>query len=176
MDFFKTLNQLGKLLDKGLLTQAEFDVQKKALLLPDVLRIEGRRQIEYVLLGFFLGRFGVHNFYVERYIKGIFQMLLFVVGAGLCFSIWDAIQLQITPNIGAILLLAFVADLSILYDIFFVNKDAKKKPFIPAKLAKNIAGVLFFIKIFFWFLVIYFLKALQAPLPFKPGQIASILL
>lgn len=94
MDFFKTLNQLGKLLDKGFLTQAEFDVPKKALWLPDpdVLRIERRRQIEYVLLGFFLGRFGVHNFYADYIKKGVIQVLMFSSG---CFLIIPTIMVGV---------------------------------------------------------------------------------
>lgn len=66
MDFFKTLNQLGKLLDKGLLTQAEFDVQKKVLLTNQVQLTTSRdskSQLVYILLGLFVGFLGAHNFY-----------------------------------------------------------------------------------------------------------------
>ena len=80
MSDIENLQKLVELKDRGLITAEEFENRKKALLsnsLPQVNNQQAdspKSRIVYALLGFFLGFFGAHNFYLGRKKQGFFQI------------------------------------------------------------------------------------------------------
>lgn len=80
MSDIENLQKLVELKDRGLITAEEFENSKKALLsnsLPQVNNQQAdspKSRIVYALLGFFLGFFGAHNFYLGRKKQGFFQI------------------------------------------------------------------------------------------------------
>ena len=86
MDALTELNKLYELKEKGILTEEEYNEQKKRILAnpndfeknpsPITSSPEKSRNI-YILIAFFLGCFGVHNFYIGRTTRGILQLILF---------------------------------------------------------------------------------------------------
>ncbi len=94
-DLEKELEALNDLKEKGLLTQAEFGVQKKVLLTNQVQLTASRdskSQLVYILLGLFVGFLGVHNFYAGYTKKGVIQLLMFFPG---CFLIIPTIMVGV---------------------------------------------------------------------------------
>lgn len=86
MDALTELNKLYELKEKGILTEEEYNEQKKRILAnpndfeqnpsPVTTSPEKSRNI-YILIAFFLGCFGIHNFYIGRITRGILQLILF---------------------------------------------------------------------------------------------------
>ena len=99
-----------------------------------------KSQLIYVLLALFLGAFGVHNFYAERWGRGLIQLLITLL----------------TGFVGAV-----ISSLWALINIFTIETDGYDRPFEMNPLAKYICGILGIIKYFgeivFWtFLLIGF--------------------
>ena len=75
------LKNLSDLKVKGLITDEEFKQQKDALLNQNLKKVpaangEQKSRLVYILLGAFLGYFGIHNFYAGYIGKGIAQLLI----------------------------------------------------------------------------------------------------
>ncbi|MBP5534072.1 MAG: NINE protein [Alphaproteobacteria bacterium] len=73
------LEKLAELKKKGIISDAEFTQQKDAILKSNSNQVasgEQKERIVYILLGFFLGGFGVHNFYAGYTGKGVAQLLI----------------------------------------------------------------------------------------------------
>ena len=99
-----------------------------------------KSQLIYVLLALFLGAFGVHNFYAERWGRGLIQLLITLL----------------TGFVGAI-----ISSLWAIINIFTIETDANDRPFNMNPVAKYICGILGIFKylgeIIFWtFLAIGF--------------------
>ena len=92
-----------------------------------------KSQLIYVVLALFLGAFGVHNFYAERWGRGLIQLLI-----TLC-----------TGFVGSV-----ISSLWALVNIFSIETDGNNRPFEMNPVAKYICGILGIIKylgeIVFW--------------------------
>lgn len=106
MDALTELNKLYELKEKGILTEEEYNEQKKRILAnpndfeqnpsPVTASPEKSRNI-YILIAFFLGCFGIHNFYIGRITRGILQLILcllfFLVVPLVILWIWIVIDM-----------------------------------------------------------------------------------
>ncbi len=106
MDALTELNKLYELKEKGILTEEEYNEQKKRILAnpndfeqnpsPVTASPEKSRNI-YILIAFFLGCFGIHNFYIGRKTRGILQLILcllfFLVVPLVILWIWIVIDM-----------------------------------------------------------------------------------
>lgn len=100
-----------------------------------------KSQLIYVILALFFGAFGLHNFYANRWGRGLIQLLL-TIGTGF---------------VGAV-----ISSLWSVINIFTIETDGDGKSFelnIPAKYICGILGIFKYLgEIIFWtFLVIGFL-------------------
>ena len=107
-----------------------------------------KSQLLYVVLALFFGAFGVHNFYANRWGRGLIQLLL-TVGTGL---------------VGAV-----ISSLWSIVNIFSIETDGDGRPFdlnIPAKYICGILGIIkYFGEIIFWsFLMLSFLTGSRVPM------------
>ena len=102
------LEKLAELKKKGIISDEEFVQQKGAILKAGAnpqVNGEQKERIVYILLGIFLGGFGIHNFYAGYTGKGVAQLLITL------FLFWLVIPL----------LAVFVW---VLIEIITVTKDA----------------------------------------------------
>lgn len=111
------LEKLHQLKEKGIISETEFAQQKSKL-----LQQSGKKnQLAYCLLAFFLGIFGVHNFYAGRWKRGLTQLLITLLTffVGVIFThLWAIIN------------------------IFTIHTDAKGNEFEPCKTGKYVCGIL----------------------------------
>ena len=115
MDDFADFEKLEELRRQGKLSTEEFAEQKQ-ILFRRAMRQSGehtkpKNGIIYILLAWFLGTLGLHNFYAGYYWRGIFQLALTLVA-------W---MFMFVP-------LLFVA-IWVLLELLFVNRDARGIPF-----------------------------------------------
>lgn len=80
MDNLVNLEKLAELRDKGVISETEFEEQKRALF-AKALRESGQRSnpksgVVYILLAWFLGTIGLHNFYAGYAVRGLVQLFL----------------------------------------------------------------------------------------------------
>lgn len=110
------LEELAILMQKGIITKAAFEERKQKLLSEKTIFTDEKQKSRaiYVLFGFWLGFFGVHNLYAGYINRALIQVLL-TVGA-LFFSP------AIVPGIW----------LWGIVETFTIKKDAKGVPFRPA--------------------------------------------
>ena len=95
------LEKLAELKEKGVVSAAEFENQKKALLekvSASPAAGEAKSRVAYILLAFFLGGLGVHNFYAGYVGKGVAQLLLvlflgFLIIPLLAVFIWCIVEM-----------------------------------------------------------------------------------
>ena len=107
-----------------------------------------KSQLIYVILALFLGAFGVHNFYANRWGRGLIQLLL-TIGTGFVGSV--------------------ISSLWAIVNIFSIETDGDGRGFILNPIAKYICGGLgilkYFGEIIFWsFLLISFLTGSSVPM------------
>ena len=78
MDNITDLEKLADLKKKGVITDAEFEEQKKALLQNNLVNASDapKSRIIYILLALFLGGLGIHNFYAGYIGRGVAQLLI----------------------------------------------------------------------------------------------------
>lgn len=78
MDNITDLEKLADLKKKGVITDAEFEEQKKALLQNNLVNAADtpKNRVVYILLALFLGSFGIHNFYAGYIGRGLAQLLI----------------------------------------------------------------------------------------------------
>ncbi len=114
MELVEKLEKLNNLKERGLLTKAEFDVQKKAMIGDTTSQNPPKQQLIYVLLAFFVGNIGIHNFYARRKKSAIAQLLMTFPG---CFLL--------VPMI--------IAWYWVVIEIFVVKKDGSGRLFKPSK-------------------------------------------
>ena len=134
MTNLEDLEKLHDLKEKGVISEADFEA-KKAQLLQEVGN--AKSQLAYCLLAFFLGIFGIHNFYVGRWKRGLAQLLLTLL----------------TLFMGVL-----VTHLWAVINIFAIHTDGKGKEFEPCKTAKYICGILGILG-YLWTLLTVFVMA-----------------
>ena len=106
--------KLQKMREDGELTEAEMVAQKKSLaakILRKEERIPAKSGIVYIVLAFFLGTLGSHNFYAGYWGRGLAQLCLSLIAPWFLY----------VP-------LLFVA-VWVLLELLFVGKTAKDVPF-----------------------------------------------
>ena len=106
--------KLQKMREDGELTEAEMVAQKKSLaakILRKEERIPAKSGIVYIVLAFFLGTLGLHNFYAGYWGRGLAQLCLSLIAPWFLY----------VP-------LLFVA-VWVLLELLFVGKTAKGVPF-----------------------------------------------
>ena len=136
------IEKLAALKQSGAITEEEFQAQKQTLLsLNDTPTGESKDQMVYVLLAFFLGGFGVHNFYAGYIKKGIAQLVMTLL----------------SPLTGGLLMIG--VGIWVIVNIFAINRDAHGIPFKPAKTLKIVLGIIMSILMFFATLMILLLLA-----------------
>ncbi len=112
MNNVDNLAKLAELKEKGVISESEFNQQKENILKNLDTQSLGtpKSRLVYILLAFFLGGFGIHNFYAGYTGKGITQLLLCVL------LFWLVIPL-------------IIVGLWVIIEIITVTKDAKGIPF-----------------------------------------------
>ncbi len=118
MEISHELEKLDALRQKGVLTREEFDVQKKALLAAQIGAVGSsgqKQQLIYVLLAFFLGALGIHNFYAGYKGRGVTQLLLTVFSPLTLFLSLICVEIWVIIN------------------IFRIKKDAAGEDFLPSR-------------------------------------------
>ena len=98
-----SLETLDRLLAEGKISSAEYEEQKR-ILFRRTLRESGEREnpksgIIYILLAFFLGTLGIHNFYAGFWKRGMLQLFLTLTASLFLFlpliftSLWALAEL-----------------------------------------------------------------------------------
>lgn len=128
MSALDDLEKLALLYRKKVITKKEYELQRQKLL----SSVDGTRksQMVYCILAFFLGGYGVHNFYVGRWKQGLGQVLMTLL------SMW---------------ILSPISCLWAVINIWVVHTDGRGKEFVPSKGARltfGILGVLSFLIMF----------------------------
>ncbi|MGN0919958.1 MAG: NINE protein [Alphaproteobacteria bacterium] len=118
MQNLESIEKLYELKEKGAISEEEF-LQQKTKLLQQTNG--GKNQLAYCLLAFFFGIFGIHNFYVGRWKRGLTQLLITLL----------------TFFIGVI-----ITHLWAIINIFTIHTDAKGNEFEICNPAKYILGIL----------------------------------
>lgn len=135
MDDFDNLEKLAKLRDKDIINEEEYQSLKKGIINRHAgVSAESKSGVAYVLLGWFLGIFGAHNFYAGYMKRATAQILLTLISGFLLFI--PLIIVQIWS----------------LADICFINKDADSNSFYGDRnliRILRVAAVAFFVFIYF---------------------------
>ncbi len=116
------LEDLEKLFDlkrQGIISEEDFERKKNKILNPEN-SYGNKSQLAYVLLAFFLGYFGIHNFYVGRWKRGLTQLLITLL----------------TFFIGSVL-----TEFWAVINIFTIHTDGHGDEFQPCKIAKYVFGI-----------------------------------
>lgn len=78
-----TMEKLKELRDQGRISEEEFNVQSQALYEKSMRKAEGnataKNGVAYIILAWFLGVIGIHNFYAGYWIRGLIQLGLTLV-------------------------------------------------------------------------------------------------
>ena len=135
LDTLKSLHDRGKISDETFAEQT--DVIFKRSITQAEGHLSGKNGFVYILLGFFLGLTGVHNFYIGCWKRGLVQLLI---------SLYSLLLLFLP-------LPAVVVSFWVLLEILFKGKDAKGN---PLRGDKNLLILLRFVLVFFLFLLIWF--------------------
>ena len=135
MTNLEDIEKLHDMKEKGIISEAEFEEQKAKLLLQNN---GGKSQLAYCLLAFFLGIFGIHNFYVGRWKRGLVQLLITLL----------------TLFLGII-----ITHLWAIINIFRIHTDGKGNEFEPCKPAKYILGILGIVG-YLWTLLTVFIMSI----------------
>ena len=77
-----------------------------------IVNAKAKSSIWYIILAWFFGILGIHNFYAGYYIKGLVQLILTLIS-------W---QFMFIP--------LFVVMIWVFLEVLFVNKDAQGIPFV----------------------------------------------
>ncbi len=95
-------DKLQELKDKGQISEAEFEQQKRRLankILRKEDRISAKSGIVYIILAFFFGAIGVHNFYAKYWKRAFAQLILSLIAPYMLYvpllftSFWAMLEL-----------------------------------------------------------------------------------
>ena len=116
---YENLDDLKALLARGIITERQYENCRR-LLARKIIRESSRSSGEksgviYIVLAFFLGNIGLHNFYAGRYKCGLAQMALTLASFFFCF------------------LTGVVSTLWVLGELLFVNHSANGKPLLGSR-------------------------------------------
>lgn len=121
------LEKLHKLRSMGRISEEEFEAEKCRLAERKLRQVDihkTKNGIVFILLAWFLGTLGLHNFYAEYYWRGLFQLALTMVA-------W---MFMFVP-------LLFVA-IWVLLELLFVNRDARGVSFGGSRAAIGFLRIL----------------------------------
>ncbi len=121
------LDELSKLADlkkKGVINAEEFKKQKDKILANVGAENGAKSQLVYALLGFFLGCFGIHNFYAGYISKGVWQLILTLLSPFTLFISLLAVEIWVAVN------------------LFRIKKDKSGVPFVPSNAVAVVLGIL----------------------------------
>lgn len=80
MDNLINLEKLTEFRDKGMISEAEYEEQKRILFAKSLRetgdRVNPKSGVIYILLAWFLGTIGIHNFYAGYVARGMVQLFL----------------------------------------------------------------------------------------------------
>ena len=130
MNKLEDLERLANLQKKGILSKEEFEEQKKSLLKSQKETLGQKSTTVYLILAFFFGFLGVHNFYIGSWVKGVIQLILTLLSPLLLFI-----------SLFAVFIWVFV-------EMIVVKKDAKGIPLKPAPILRIVFIVLVALSIF----------------------------
>ena len=133
MDQTTQLVELENLKNQGMLTEEEFQAQKDAVQSNNADSYEPKSQTVYVVLAFFFGLLGVHNFYIGRWKRGLAQLFLTLF----------------TLFIGSI-----ITYLWVIINIFAMKTDGQGRLMKPSTVAKIICGILTIFGMLWWLVVL----------------------
>lgn len=95
--------------------------------------MEPKSRLAYVLLAAFLGAFGIHNFYANRILQGVTQLVLTFTWVSVIVPFW------------------------IFYDIFFVTTDGDgRKMTDESPFLRQLISVIIYFPVFIGFFVLLF--------------------
>ena len=118
----EALSKLSELKEKNIISEEEFQKEKEKLMnQPNSIDANRKSEVAYVLLAFFLGVFGVHNFYVGRWGRGLAQLLITLL----------------TLFIGSL-----ITYLWAIINIFTIRTDKEGRPFEPCPIIRYIFGII----------------------------------
>lgn len=115
-----TLEELQQLRARGIINDAEFVARKKLLArkaMRDYKAYQAKNGLVYIVLAYFLGVTGIHNFYAGYWGRGLVQLVLSITS-------WLFLYVPL-----------LVVSIVVLGEIFFVNKGANKLKFSGSKWA-----------------------------------------
>ena len=79
MAYMEDLEKLADLRNRGIISQEAFEQKKNAILWNNLEQKSNpyspKSRRAFALLAFFIGFWGVHNFYLGRIVQGVFQLL-----------------------------------------------------------------------------------------------------
>ena len=135
MSQIEDLEKLNELKKKGIITEDEFEQKKQSILSSNLKSADvgtsPKSRTVYGVLGFFLGLFGIHNFYLGRKIQGFFQIFVWaLLLIGFIFSgVMPVFLKKGIFIIGGFLLIIyiFVAPLWIGLNLLLTKRDGKKR-------------------------------------------------
>ena len=158
MTYLDELEKLADLKKKKIITTEEFEEQKSFLLKkPSTKDPLAKEALAYYVLAWFLGYFGVHNFYIGRKGVAVTQLLLCVVPLFLLLFSLPFLFLSTEDSFcemaaagcvivfGVLFILGIVVDaVWILMDVICVKNDGKGRPMQPAPTAR-VVFIIFYI-------------------------------
>ena len=128
------LNKLYDLKVKGLISDSEFEATKQKILNTTLKQIQTtvigtteKSRLIYVVLAFFLGMLGIHNFYADRTGRAVAQLLITLL------LWWLFIPL-------------IAVWIWVLVDVLTVKTDGNNKPMQPT--SPIVIGIIFFLLLF----------------------------
>lgn len=109
------IEKLEEMRSKGLINQQEFEAQEKALFNKTMREVDGKKVakngIIYILLAWFLGAIGLHNFYAGYVGRGITQLLMTLLS-------WLFMFIPL-----------LIVAIWVFFELLFVGKGANDLPF-----------------------------------------------
>lgn len=130
MDTLTDLEKLAGLKKKGVITPIEFEEQKKALLAANLQNKQADYQKSgavYLVLAFFLGTLGIHNFYIGRWVRGVIQLILTILSP---FTLFVSL---------------IVVMIWVLVEMIVIRTDGTGQPLTPAPVLRGILSALIII-------------------------------
>lgn len=137
MNNLEELDKLNTFKEKGIISEEEFQQQKKILL--NQPQMGNKSQLCYVLLAFFFGVLGVHNFYAGRWKRGLAQLLITLL----------------TLFVGCL-----ITGVWVIINIFAIHTDGKGNEFQPCPVAKYICGILGIVEYIWVFFALFGILAI----------------
>jgi len=156
MSNFDDLEKLASLKETGVLSKEEFQTQKEILLKKTAAPTQQKELSSYLLLAYFLGVFGAHNFYIGKTTKGVVQLLLTLLTGWLIFPL-------------------FLVCIWVFVEICITTKDAKGQDLLPNRALRILFIVLQSLTILLPFLaILFFLGVLGTAIAIQAANVSDM--